>query len=245
MSTEQLQLTEINDTTDKENSPSRVFIVYGSSRWDIIDRFEGLFDRCEYFEENVDNQEFANQLVNEYDTLSRTSAGYMIYHIDRSKIFNNILKVVDEVDIIYISNFDQLGMNTRVLLDRIEAILSHGTSLYLVDAQSVIHPESTVSHVLLSLLRMLDRASVEIQREAAVQDLRKWMDDISHDGRPPLGFHVEDGELRPDDNFDEVRSVLTLVESGELSNRKAADRLGCSPRTITRALDRPEMYGLD
>lgn len=244
MSTEQLQLTEINDTTNEENTPSRAFVVYGSTLWDIQDRIEDLFERCDSLDENLDPQSFADQLIN-HDTLTQTPVGYVVYHIDRSKLFKDLLKVIDEVDVIYISNFDQIGTDIEVLLDRIETIHSEGVSLYLVNSQNRIEPESDISRIILSLLRLLAKAGVEIRRGATVRDLREWMNDISHDGRPPLGLEVENGEMRPGDNFDEVRAALTLVESGELSKRKAADRLECSPRTITRALDRPEMYGLD
>lgn len=49
------------------------------------------------------------------------------------------------------------------------------------------------------------------------------------------------------EGFDEIFSVLSLADEGELSYRKAADRLDCSERTIQRAIEDPvrrEWYGL-
>ena len=45
--------------------------------------------------------------------------------------------------------------------------------------------------------------------------------------------------------YDRVCAVLDMVDAGELSKRKAAERLATSWRSISRALDeRPELYGL-
>jgi hypothetical protein len=54
-------------------------------------------------------------------------------------------------------------------------------------------------------------------------------------------FH---GLLVEGDNYHKVVSVLEMVEKGELSKRKAADRLDTSRPTINRALDRADLYGL-
>ena len=65
-----------------------------------------------------------------------------------------------------------------------------------------------------------------------------------HHGPPPLGFDKTDGHLIEKAEFDRVRTVLEMVNAGELSKRKAARELDTSRRTIGRALERKELYGL-
>lgn len=66
-----------------------------------------------------------------------------------------------------------------------------------------------------------------------------------HHGPAPLGFEKEDGHLIEAGNFDRVRTVLEMVQDGELSKRKAARELDTSRRTINRSLGRAELYGLE
>lgn len=245
MSTDQLRLTEIESNSADQNDPDKVFIVYGSTRWEIIDRLEKMLEKVGSNEYDTDKSALAESLVNDHSTLSSIPEGYVIYNIDRTEIFSDLSEIISSIDDVYIFNFHHIGSKPGIIANRVEMLFSHGLTLYLVDSLLKIPAEDDEAEVLVKILRELDHAGVEIGREIAVRDIRRWMDDISHDGRPPFGFRVEDGELRPVENFDEIRATLTLVLSGELSKRKAADRLGCSPRTITRALERPEMYGLD
>lgn len=64
-------------------------------------------------------------------------------------------------------------------------------------------------------------------------------------GRPPLGFTSEDGKLVPDDNYDEVVSVLHDVKYSSTSIRSAARKIGCARQTVRNALDRPQLYVLN
>ncbi|QIO21400.1 recombinase family protein [Haloarcula sp. JP-L23] len=73
---------------------------------------------------------------------------------------------------------------------------------------------------------------------------RQQSEDEYHHGRPPLGFEKEDGRLIEADNYDSVVAVLDMVQKDELSKRSAAQELGTSRTTVTRALDRCEMYGI-
>ncbi|GAB7020324.1 hypothetical protein JCM18750_31850 [Halostagnicola bangensis] len=64
-------------------------------------------------------------------------------------------------------------------------------------------------------------------------------------GRPPIGCKVEDGMLRPGDDFEHVRRVLLDVRDGQRSKRRAAHKLDCARKTITNALERTDLYALD
>jgi DNA invertase Pin-like site-specific DNA recombinase len=73
---------------------------------------------------------------------------------------------------------------------------------------------------------------------------RRESDDDYHHGRPPLGFETDDGQLIQGENYHDVVAALDMVQKDELSKRKAARELDTSRPTITRALDRAELYGL-
>jgi len=71
----------------------------------------------------------------------------------------------------------------------------------------------------------------------------RQQEDSYHHGRPPLGFEKEDGSLIEGENYDRVCAILDMVAKGNLSKRKAASELDTSRSTITRSLDRGELYG--
>lgn len=73
---------------------------------------------------------------------------------------------------------------------------------------------------------------------------RQNADEDYHHGRAPLGFEKDDGQLIEGENYHTVVGTLDMVQKGDLSKRKAANELGTSRPTITRALDRVELYGL-
>ena len=69
-------------------------------------------------------------------------------------------------------------------------------------------------------------------------------EDGYHHGRPPLGFEKDDGLLIEAENYHEVVAVLDMVQKGNLSKRKAAQELQTSRTTISRALERTDLYDL-
>lgn len=89
----------------------------------------------------------------------------------------------------------------------------------------------------------------ELEAKLAQQRAREGIaarqaNDEYHHGRPPLGFEKENGELHDASNYDSVCSVLEMVVKEEMSKRKAAKELQTSRKTIDRALERGELYGL-
>lgn len=103
---------------------------------------------------------------------------------------------------------------------------------------------------MLGVLDSLDRGGAELQRAAKVQDVRNWLGskELPDRGRAPLGFTYDGGELVTAERYGDVRAVLSLVLDDSpdgLSKRKAAEKLGVAPRTIGRAMDNLDRYGLE
>ena len=63
-------------------------------------------------------------------------------------------------------------------------------------------------------------------------------------GAPPFGFSSENGELVEDRWFDEIRGTLKAVQQGDLTQKQAAKKLGCTRKTVRKCLDNPRRYRL-
>lgn len=99
-----------------------------------------------------------------------------------------------------------------------------------------------------ALFRLLG-VFAELEAEMAQKRVREGIatrqaNEDYHHGPAPLGFTKNDGQLIEADNYDRVRTVLELVALNEMSKRKAARELDTSRRTIGRALERQELYGI-
>lgn len=103
-------------------------------------------------------------------------------------------------------------------------------------------PYQTALFQLLGVFAELE-ANMAQQRTKDGIAARQQNEDYHH-GPAPLGMEKNDGLLVEGDNYHEVVSALEMVEKGELSKRKAAKRLETSRKTINRALDRADLYGL-
>ena len=141
-----------------------------------------------------------------------------------------------------VDNLATLGRSSASIADRVRRATSAGATVVAAEEGVDVDPET--ADAVLGVLEALDHCGIELERETRVRDVREWLDDPRRPGRPPLGFDKVDGELVPADDIDEVRSVLSMRRKNEISKRKAADRLGVSIRTINRAMDRIEMYGI-
>jgi DNA invertase Pin-like site-specific DNA recombinase len=98
---------------------------------------------------------------------------------------------------------------------------------------------------MLQILGAFAELEAEMAQKRTKEGIRTRMEnDEYHHGPAPLGFQKNDGRLIEAENFDRVRSVLELIQADELSKRKAATELDASRKTINRALDRAELYGL-
>jgi DNA invertase Pin-like site-specific DNA recombinase len=153
--------------------------------------------------------------------------------------------VQDGYSHLIVYNFGVLGRSVGAIADRVREAVDGGVTVHVVSQGFDVDDENV--DTVLSVLDGLDAAGVELTREARVRDIQEWIGETGRPGRPPLGFDKIDGELVPADNMDEVRAVLSMNpgEEGDISKREAADRLGVSTRTIGRALDNLDRYGLN
>lgn len=159
----------------------------------------------------------------------------------------SVSETEDDIRHVVVDSIDTLGESHEEIRDNVETLVSAGVTVHLNDVAAEIDSDSAG---VLGVLESLDKAGPELQREAAIRDVRVWCDGIDRDrGRAPLGFTYDDsGTVVPGDDYDEVRAVLSMVHDDHpdsLSKRKGAERLGVADRTIGRALDNLDRYGLE
>lgn len=99
---------------------------------------------------------------------------------------------------------------------------------------------------MLRLLGVFAELEADMAQQRAKEGLavRQKEEDYRH-GPAPLGFEKDDGHLVEAPHYDEVVAVLHDVATGDLSKRKAAERLDTTRTTIRASInDRPELYNL-
>jgi len=148
-----------------------------------------------------------------------------------------------EIPHFFVNNFASFGESHGVIADRVRELVSGGVEVHVV-SQGFDITEDNVDAVL-GVLDGLDSAGLELQRRADVRDVQRWLPDNAQAGRPALGFEKIDGELVRGPRFDEVRAVVSMRLNDDINKKKAAERLGVSPRTIGRAVDNAGRYGLE
>ncbi|MDL0128061.1 hypothetical protein PNP84_08020 [Halobacterium salinarum] len=160
----------------------------------------------------------------------------------------SVSEKTDDIRHVVVDSIETLGKGHEEIRDRVETLINSGVTLHLNDVAAEIDSDS--ADAVLGVLESLDKSGPELQREAAIRDVRRWCDGLDRDrGRAPLGFTYDDsGKVVPGDDYDEVRAVLSMVHDDHpdsLSKRKGAERLGVAPRTVGRALDNLDRYVLE
>lgn len=151
--------------------------------------------------------------------------------------------VGNEIPHFFVDSFAVLGDSAGAIADRVRELVAAGVEVHVVSQGFDI--DSEISESVLAVLDGLDAAGLDLQRRADVRDVQRWLPDTAKAGRPPLGFEKVDGELVPGPRIDEVRAVVSMRLNEDITKQRAADRLGVSPRTITRAEENAGRYGLE
>lgn len=167
---------------------------------------------------------------------------------DRSG-YTRLMNQLDDYDVVVFRSVSRTSRSIRDLERTVDKFRDSDTKLEYVNEPISFDPrdEDPYNKAMLQLLGVfaeLEASMIQSRTKQAIQmmvkDGHKW-------GRAPFGFVKSDGELTPDENYDQVCATLELVDEGELSKNKAASQLGTSRTTIRRALeddDRRELYGL-
>jgi len=128
--------------------------------------------------------------------------------------------------------------------DRLEAA---DTALHVVDEGLTLNPNDTdpYQNALFRLLGVFAELEAEMVQQRTKEGIAaRQAEDNYHHGRPPLGYASDDGHLVPAANYDQVATTLEQVVKRHTSKAQAARELDTSRKTINRALERMELYGL-
>lgn len=122
-----------------------------------------------------------------------------------------------------------------------------GVELHIVSEGLTLRPgeEDPYQTALFQLLGVFAELEANMAQQRTKEGIaaRQANEDYHH-GPAPLGFEKDDGRLVEAETYHDVVSVLELVQKGDLSKRKAAERLESSRPTISRSLERTGLYGL-
>lgn len=212
-----------------------------------------VYARVSTAEQNLDRQ---LQSTHEYASESLdTSLGDVITFRDKSTGTNtsrsgyrNLMKSVEsgDVDVVIVKSVSRIARSIRDLDRTAERVKDAGAELHIIDEGLVLKPDEDdpYQNALIRLLGVFAQLEAEIAQQRTREGIaaRQQNEDYHH-GRPPLGFEKEDGRLIEAENYDQVCVVLEMVAKGELSKRKAAGELETSRTTISRAVERMELYG--
>lgn len=164
--------------------------------------------------------------------------------------YQRLMKRVEngDVDVVVSKDMSRIARSVRDLMRTVDRLRENGVELHFIDDPIEVRPndDDPTQDMMLQILAAVSEFEAKITQQRVREGIAARQEsDEYHHGPAPLGFKKEDGKLDEKPNYDKVCTVLDMVETGELSQRKAADRLETSPKTIRRSInDRPELYGL-
>lgn len=151
------------------------------------------------------------------------------------------------LDGVIVNSVSRISRSIRDLDRTADRIADGGAELHIISEGLTMkpHDDDPYQKALFRLLGVLAELEADMIQQRTREGIaaRRRSEDYHH-GRPPLGFDKEDGRLIEADNYDQIAATLDMVQKGELSKRKAALELDVGRPTITRALERAEVYGL-
>lgn len=152
-----------------------------------------------------------------------------------------------ELRAVVVHSISRICRSVRDLERTASRLESAGVELHIISERLTLRPgdDDPYQTALFQLLGVF----AELEANMAQQRVREGIaarqqNDEYHHGPAPLGFEKADGRLVEGEQYDQVVSVLELVRKDELSKRKAARELDTSRTTISRALERGELYGV-
>lgn len=162
--------------------------------------------------------------------------------------YRSMMNAVEDggIDAVVCHEISRMARSQQDLLRTVERVTDADTSIHFVrDGLTFEGEDSPMSRLQMQMLGAFAEWEARTKQMNTREGIAaRQQDDDYHHGPAPLGFEKDDGYLIEAPEYDRVVAVLDMVEKGELSKRKAARELDSSRRTINRALDRSELYGL-
>ncbi len=163
--------------------------------------------------------------------------------------YKDMMKAVEtgEVEHVVVHEISRLARSLQDLERTVSRITENGAAVHFVrDGLSFGDGKERPMHRLqMQMLGAFAEWQARVKQMNTKEGIAaRQQEDEYHHGRPPLGFEKDDGQLIEGPNYDQVCAVLDMVQKGELSKRKAATNLSTSRSTISRSLDRAQLYGL-
>lgn len=162
--------------------------------------------------------------------------------------YRELMDAVEEGDIdhVVVHEISRLARSLQDLERTVSRVTENGAAIHFVrDGLSFGDGKDSPMHRLqMQMLGAFAEWQARVKQMNTKEGIAaRQQEEDYHHGRPPLGFEKDDGRLIEGENYDRVCAVLDMVEKGELSKRKAARELDTSRTTITRAVERGELYG--
>lgn len=214
----------------------------------------GCYVRVSTADQNLDRQltsttdyaqdELGAELA-EIETYRDKSTGT---NTDRSG-YRELMSAVEggEIEAVVVHDTTRLARSLQDLDRTVERVADQGVEVHFV--RDNLPPFTGEDDPMARLMLQMLGAFAEWEARVKQMNTREGIaarknEDGYHHGPAPLGFSKDDGQLIEDGQYNEVVAALEMVQKGELSKRKAADRLDCARSTVGRALDRADLYGL-
>lgn len=163
--------------------------------------------------------------------------------------YRELMAAVDagEIDAVVVHESSRLSRSLQDLDATVERIVDSGAELHFV--RDALPPftgeEDPMARLMLQMLGAFAEWEARVKRLNTREGIAARMNETGyHHGRAPLGFVKDDGHLIQAENYHDVVATLEMVLRNECSKRRAARELDTSRKTITRALERKDLYGL-
>lgn len=152
-----------------------------------------------------------------------------------------------EIDAVVVNSVSRICRSISDLERTATRLEEYGVELHIVGEGLTLRPEESDPYqtALFQLLGVFAELEANMTRQRTREGIAaRQQNEEYHHGPAPLGFEKDDGDLIEDGDYHDVVVTLEMVQKGELSKRKAAQRLDCARSTVGRALERAELYGL-
>jgi len=152
-----------------------------------------------------------------------------------------------EIDSVVVHSISRICRSISDLERTASRLEDAGVELHIISEGLTLQPGESDPYqtALFQLLGVFAELEANMAQQRTKEGIAaRQQNEEYHHGPAPLGMEKNDGLLIEGENYHEVVTALEMVQKDELSKRKAAQRLDTSRKSIDRALDRADLYGL-